>query len=112
MANDGPNGTSKLTFAGFYSERGTYSIKGSYFFRLDPKETAITDRQAFEFDFNFLTAFMSNKNKQRALEATERNDARKRRNFSTTPSTNWCCAAMGAPSHCGAILCGTGLQQQ
>ncbi|MCC6725890.1 MAG: hypothetical protein IT258_15385 [Saprospiraceae bacterium] len=66
-----------LTFAGFYSERGTYSIKGTYFFQLDPYERALKNRKTTEFDFKFRTAFMSNKSKERALEATERNDARK-----------------------------------
>jgi hypothetical protein len=66
----------KLTFAGFYSERGTYSIKGSYFFRLDPRERAIFNRQASEFSFDFLTAFLSNKARQRAADAIERNDRR------------------------------------
>ncbi len=72
IAND-----DKLTFAGFYSEKGTYSVKGSYFFRLDPRERAISNRQASEFSFEFLTAFMSNRNRQKALKATERNDTRK-----------------------------------
>ncbi len=72
VANDG-----KLTFAGFYSERGTYSVKGTYFFRLDPHARAIEGRQASEFSFEFLTAFLSNKNKERAAEAIERNDTRR-----------------------------------
>lgn len=72
IGNDG-----KLVFSGFYSERGTYSVKGTYFFHLDPKERAVQDRKATEFDFNFLTAFMSDRNKQKALEAVEKNDTRK-----------------------------------
>ena len=72
IGNDG-----KLVFSGFYSERGTYSVKGTYFFHLDPKERAVLDRKATEFDFDFLTAFMSDRNKQKALEAVEKNDARK-----------------------------------
>ncbi|MBK9013759.1 MAG: hypothetical protein IPM82_06530 [Saprospiraceae bacterium] len=72
IGNDG-----KLVFSGFYSERGTYSVKGTYFFHLDPKSRAVQDRKATEFDFNFLTAFMSDRNKQKALEAVEKNDTRK-----------------------------------
>ncbi|MCU0346491.1 MAG: hypothetical protein MUC59_06095 [Saprospiraceae bacterium] len=72
IGNDG-----LLTFAGFYSDRGTYSIKGSYFFRLDPTDRAMTNRKATPFDFDFLTAFMSDRNKQKAAEAIEKNDVRK-----------------------------------
>lgn len=72
VGNDG-----KLVCAGFYSERGTYSIKGTYYFQLDPRERAIQNRHSTEFDFDFLTAFMSDKNKQKAMEAEEKNDARK-----------------------------------
>ena len=67
----------KLIFAGFYSERGTYSIKGTYFFQLDPKGRAIENRKATPFEFDFLTAFMSDRNKQKALEAVEKNDTRR-----------------------------------
>ncbi len=72
IGNDG-----KLVFSGFYSERGTYSVKGTYFFHIDPKDRAVLNRKATEFDFNFLTAFMSDRNKQKALEAVERNDVHK-----------------------------------
>jgi hypothetical protein len=72
IGNDG-----KLVFSGFYSERGTYSIKGTYFFHLDPRERAVQDRKATPFNFDFLTAFMSDRNKQKAMEALEKNDTRK-----------------------------------
>ncbi|MCB0520773.1 MAG: hypothetical protein H6577_21675 [Lewinellaceae bacterium] len=66
-----------LICCGFYSERGTYSIKGAYYFRLDPKTGEMTNRNSQPFDFEFLTEFMSEKNKQKAKEAKERNDVRR-----------------------------------
>ncbi|MEZ4960829.1 MAG: hypothetical protein R2830_13485 [Saprospiraceae bacterium] len=66
-----------LICCGFYSERGTYSIKGAYYFRLDPKTGEMTNRNSQPFDFEFLTEFMSEKNKQKAKEAEERNDVRR-----------------------------------
>lgn len=72
IGNDG-----NLVFAGFYSERGTYSVKGTYFFHLDPLDRAIKNRKATEFNFEFRTAFMSDKNRQKAAVAEERGDARK-----------------------------------
>jgi len=72
IGNDG-----NLVFAGFYSEKGTYSVKGTYFFHLDPHDRAVTDRMSTEFNFEFRTAFMTERNKQKAAEAESRNDARK-----------------------------------
>lgn len=66
-----------LVFAGFYSERGTYSVKGTYFFHIDPRSRAVMNRKSTPFEFDFLTAFMSDKNKQKAAEAIEKNDLRK-----------------------------------
>lgn len=72
VAKDG-----NLVFAGFYSEKGTYSIKGTYFFQLNPHSREIMNRNAVPFEFDFLTAFMSEKNKERAMEAVENNDKRR-----------------------------------
>ncbi len=72
IGNDG-----NLVFAGFYSDKGTYSIKGTYFFQLDPLERAVKNRKATEFPFDFRTAFMSNRSRQKAAEAENKGDARK-----------------------------------
>lgn len=63
-----------LVFAGFYSDKGSYSIKGSYFFRFNPYDRSLLNRNYAPFDFNFLTAFMRPKEKERALEAERIND--------------------------------------
>ena len=72
IENDGT-----LVFAGFYSDRGTYSIKGTYFFHLEPRTRTLSNRNAVPFDFDFLTAFMTEKNRERAREATANNDPRR-----------------------------------
>lgn len=66
-----------LVFSGFYSERGTYSIKGTYFFHLQPRTGQMNNRNATPFDFDFLTAFMSEKNREKAKEAEINNDRRR-----------------------------------
>lgn len=72
VANDG-----MLTCSGFYSEKGTYSIKGTYFFRLDPVTKEFHNRNSKAFDFDFLTAFMSEKNRAKAKAAEVKNDRRR-----------------------------------
>ena len=72
VANDG-----MLTCSGFYSEKGTYSIKGTYFFRLDPETKEFHNRNYKAFDFDFLTEFMSDKNKAKARNAERNNDRRR-----------------------------------
>jgi len=67
-------GDGMLTCSGFYSEKGTYSIKGTYFFRLDPVTKEFHNRNFKAFDFDFLTEFMSEKNKAKAKAAEEKND--------------------------------------
>lgn len=69
VGNDG-----NLVFAGFYSEKDSYSIKGSYFFHLNPFDRTFSNSNHVPFDFDFLTAFMRQKDKARALEAEQNND--------------------------------------
>ncbi len=66
-----------LICAGFYSERGTYSVKGATYFRLNPETREITNRNYQPFDFDFLTEFMSEKNKEKAKAAQANNDVRR-----------------------------------
>ena len=64
VANDG-----NLVCSGFYSEKGTYSIKGTYFFRLDAQTKKIYNKNLKQFDFDFLTTYMSEGRKERAKKA-------------------------------------------
>lgn len=59
----------RLVFAGFYSERGTYSIKGTCFFRIDPETKEIQNVNLKGFDFEFRTEFMTDSEAQRAARA-------------------------------------------
>lgn len=72
IADDG-----QLVCSGFYSERGTYSIKGIYYFRLDPVTHQFNNRNHKPFDFEFLTEHLSDKNKERARSAELANDRRR-----------------------------------
>lgn len=64
----------RLVFAGFYSEKGTYSIKGTCFFRVDPQTKEIQNVNLKEFDFQFRTEFLSDGETQRAARAEAAGD--------------------------------------
>jgi hypothetical protein len=58
--------------AGFYSEKGTWSIRGTFFLRID-RATKTIVRQSFkEFDTDFITAYMTDKEEQKATKKAER----------------------------------------
>jgi len=61
IANDG-----SLTCAGFYSEKGTFSVKGTCFFQLDPDTKKVANLSFEEFDFQFRTEFLNNRAQRRA----------------------------------------------
>ncbi|GJM34157.1 MAG: hypothetical protein DHS20C18_31580 [Saprospiraceae bacterium] len=70
VADDG-----NLICSGFYSDKGTYSIKGTYFFRLDAKSKEVYNVNLKPFDFEFLTEYMSQGQKNRAQRAEESGNA-------------------------------------
>lgn len=72
IADDG-----KLVFAGFYSEKGAYSIKGTCFFRIDPFTKEVQDLNLKEFDFEFRTEFMTDGEVRRAERAEQSGDTRR-----------------------------------
>jgi hypothetical protein len=65
-----------LTFSGFYSEKGTSSVKGSCFFKVNPSLGRMSDIALREFSFDFMTRNLSDRNRERAREATNKNDTR------------------------------------
>lgn len=67
----------ELICSGFYSEKGTYSIKGACYFRLDPATRELTNRNYQPFNFDFVTERMSDKKKAKAKEAEVRRDVRR-----------------------------------
>ncbi|MEO1262559.1 MAG: hypothetical protein AAFZ15_27380, partial [Bacteroidota bacterium] len=66
-----------LICSGFYSEKGTYSIKGACYFRLNPQTREISNQNFQSFEFDFLTEFLSEKKKAKAKDAERRNDVRR-----------------------------------
>lgn len=66
------NGT--VLCSGFYSEKNSYSIKGTFFFRMNIKTEEIFVKSFKEFDFDFLTYQLSDYQKQKAEKAVLRND--------------------------------------
>lgn len=69
IADDGD-----LICAGFYSEKGAKSVKGSCFFKINPKTHDQTSISSRPFDFQFMTTNLSERNKERAKVAVEKGD--------------------------------------
>ena len=66
VANNG-----NLVCSGFYSQKNSYSIKGTYFLRLDAKSKEVLTSNLHEFGFEFLTEYLSDRNRERAKRAEE-----------------------------------------
>lgn len=60
-----------LVCSGFYSERNNYSIKGTYYLRLNAKTKEVMQSNLMPFDFNFLTEYMTDNQRERARNAEE-----------------------------------------
>ncbi len=52
--------------AGFYSEQGTFSIKGTYYIRIDRKTKEIEKMSAKEFDIDFITMNFTQRQEKKA----------------------------------------------
>lgn len=70
IANDG-----NLVCAGFFSEKGAYSVKGTCFFKLNARTKEIYNLNFKEFDFEFRTEFMRPAELRRASRAEASGDA-------------------------------------
>lgn len=66
-----------LVCSGFYSERNSYSVKGTYFLRIDTETEAIISQNYKEFDLEFLTAMFSSRMKEKAERAELQGDPEK-----------------------------------
>ena len=69
VADDGD-----IVCAGFYSEKDAKGMKGSCFFKINPRTKDMTSISTREFDFNFVTANLSDKSKMQAKAAFDRDD--------------------------------------
>ncbi len=66
-----------LVCAGFYSLKNTYSAKGTCFLRLNPQTQEVYNVSFKPFDFDFLTAYDSDRKRRKYKDAEERNDNRR-----------------------------------
>ena len=64
-----------LVCTGFYSETGNYSVKGTYFFKLDAQTKQLYNKNLKAFDFEFLTSYMRPKEVEKARRAELKGDA-------------------------------------
>lgn len=55
-----------LVVAGFYSEKGSFSIKGSFYMRLDPANLSVKAEKISEFDTEFITMNMTDREEKKA----------------------------------------------
>lgn len=58
----------KIICAGFYSDKGTTSIKGTFYMTIDPATKQIVSKGMKEFDTEFLKLFMSNNKAEKGQE--------------------------------------------
>lgn len=63
-----------LVCSGFYSERSIEGVKGTYFFRMNPKTGDVKQINSMEFDFAFRSALLSNSRRRRAARAEQADD--------------------------------------
>ncbi len=63
-----------INCAGFYSEKGTWSVKGTCYLRLDPRGWRVLVEQASPFAFEFLTHYLNPRRQEKAREAEARGD--------------------------------------
>ncbi len=72
VADDGD-----LVFSGFYSDKSASSVKGTCFFKINPNAKNMSSVSTREFDFNFLTENLSERNKEKAKAAAMVNNKEK-----------------------------------
>jgi hypothetical protein len=62
----------KLVCAGFYSDEGKFSIKGSYFLRIDPETKEIVKKSLKVFDLDFITEYMSERQEEKTQKKADK----------------------------------------
>ncbi|MEM9917035.1 MAG: hypothetical protein AAF990_03000 [Bacteroidota bacterium] len=72
VADDG-----NLICSGFYSDIGNYSIKGTYFFRLNAETKEVFNKNLKQFDFDFLTVNLSDRKRERLKNAEDAGKAKR-----------------------------------
>ncbi|MEL6865524.1 MAG: hypothetical protein AAFP19_13945 [Bacteroidota bacterium] len=66
-----------LVCTGFYSDRGTSSVKGTYFFRINTRTKEMFNKNLKTFDFDFITEDLSERRKEKLKNAERKGDTRR-----------------------------------
>jgi len=74
VENRGPATSGDLICAGFYSEKNTFSVKGTYFLTVDLNNREIRTKSFKEFGLDFIVQNMSEREANRAIKRSERGD--------------------------------------
>ncbi len=61
----------KIICAGFYSDKGTASIKGTFYMTIDPETKQVSAKGIKEFDAEYLKLFMSDKKAEKGEELSD-----------------------------------------
>ncbi len=64
----------RLVCAGFYSEKGTYSVKGTYFLTIDAATKEIITKSFKEFSLDFIVQSMTEREANRAVRKAEKGE--------------------------------------
>ena len=64
----------EISCAGFYSDQGTYSIKGTFYLRMDPKTSEVKGSSYKEFDTDFILMGLSAKQVEKKKKKIEKKD--------------------------------------
>lgn len=70
MLEIAPNGD--LVSSGFYSDRGTFSIKGAFYQRMSPNGDEVLSRSTREFGLNFITQYFNARQEKKAERKEEK----------------------------------------
>ena len=71
-----PNNKGHLICSGFYSEKNSYSVKGTYYLKIDTETNAVLAQNSKAFEFEFLTEHLSDRKKNKAKRAALEGDAK------------------------------------
>jgi len=67
-----PEGTGDILCAGFWGNKGSWSVRGAYFMRLDSETKEIVHQSFKEFDNEFITQYMTEKEEQKATKKADK----------------------------------------
>lgn len=67
-----PNGD--IIASGFYSEKGSFSIKGAFYMAIDAKTQQVKVQQMTEFDTEFITQYFSEKEKKKEKKKEDKGE--------------------------------------